>query len=290
MIRAKINNMQPLIVLGMHRSGTGLTVRLLNDLGVFMGGWLSRDAEAVFFQRINRRIYSKTKSNWANVEGLLRSMDSQEFIDLQAASIRQRLQSQRFILAGDPAIAQFFGRYRWESIKEGGLLSWGWKDPRTTLVFPIWLKVFPQARWLHVLRNGIDVAISTHRRSVKQKGKLRNRIFPIDYESITLDFNYCFHLWETYINFVVAHKNLIPPDRYLEIRYEDLLASPQHNLELISEFIGQQIETSELERACTRINRNRLDNSAFAAGYYDKISALASSPLMQKLGYKYPSL
>jgi hypothetical protein len=288
MTHVKLDNMNPLIVLGMHRSGTSMTVRLLNDLGIFMGSWLSRDAEAVFFQRINRRIYTAAQSDWANVNHILSLIESQGFLDQQADMARWMLERRRFYLAGNPRMAKFFGRDYWESIKKGTSLPWGWKDPRTTLVFPIWMRIFPQARWLHILRNGIDVAISTHRRSIKQRGKLRNQIFPVDYKPITLDFNYCFHLWETYISFVLEHKHIIPSGQYLEIRYEDLLEDPQHHLKLILEFLDYSVESSVLECACSRVNRNRLDNTTLAVSYYDKISALASSPLMDKLGYRYP--
>ena len=73
---SRLQQTQPLIVLGMHRSGTSLIVRLLSDLGIHMGSWLSRDAESVHFQRLNRRIFAAAGSNWAQVDGLIRLMES----------------------------------------------------------------------------------------------------------------------------------------------------------------------------------------------------------------------
>src|SRR5581483_8650130 len=42
--------------------------------------------------------------------------------------------------------------------------AWGWKDPSNTITLPIWLKLFPHARLIHVVRNGVDIADSLYRR------------------------------------------------------------------------------------------------------------------------------
>ena len=283
-----LETMEPLIVLGMHRSGTSLVVRLLFSSGIFMGRWLSRDAEAVFFQRLNRQIYSAAGSNWAEINPLLDSMKSPYFIESQAKKMVRLLVRRWVITAGKPGLSDFFGSPLWNSMKNTGSPQWGWKDPRTTLVFPIWLRVFPQARWLHIVRNGIDVAISTHRRSIKQQQKLRNRIFPVDYNSTTLEFDYCFHLWEKYVNFVYEHKPLIPEDRYMEIRYEDLLAAPEKYLTGILQFINHKVDDDIIQVACQSINQSRLDNTTYASAYWDRIPMLANAPSMKKLGYDYP--
>lgn len=282
-----LRQMQPVILLGMHRSGTSLMARLLRDVGIHMGTWLSRDAEAVFFQRLNRRIYGAVDSKWGYVDSLVEAMGSEQFIERHTNAVLRAFLKDRHILRRDIGIVQFFGREVWEAMGRGEDIAWGWKDPRTTLAIPIWVRVFPQARWLHIVRNGIDVAISTHRRSKKQQRKLRNRIFRIDYSPITLDFGYCFRLWETYVSFVLDHKHLIPPDQYFEMRYEDLLAEPQMQMRQVLDFLDYPAEDERVRAACERINRSRLDNSAYAADYAGEIPSLASSPLMQQLGYGY---
>lgn len=288
---SRLRQSQPLIVLGMHRSGTSLTVRLLHDLGIHMGSWLSRDAESVHFQRLNRRIFRAAGSKWAGVGGLLRQMESPAFVAQQTAWAQRALFATPLPFLRAP-IASFFGPELWQRVASGEQPAWGWKDPRTSLTFPVWLPIFPQARWLHILRNGIDVAISIHRRSLKQQRKLRNRILPIDYSADTLDFGYSFRLWEQYVSFILAHKYEIPSGQYLEVHYEDLLADPEVHLRKIMEFAGHPIDagagpTGLLEEACRRINAGRLDNRRHAAAYRTEIASLVSSPLMQQLGYSY---
>jgi hypothetical protein len=263
-------------------------VRLLADLGIHMGTWLSRDAESVHFQRLNRRVYRETGSKWGEVGDLVTAMQSAAFVERHAGEMRRALFQKQSFLERLPVLEDFFGEALWQQVEAGEAFPWGWKDPRTSLTFPIWLSVFGRARWLHVVRNGIDVAISLHRRSEKQRLKLRNRLLPtFDYSPATLDFAYSFRLWETYVSFILAHKDLIAPDRYLEVRYEALLAEPQVQLARVLDFMGHSVAEEALQTASRRIDRGRLDNRDYAAGYRQEIPRLADSPLMQRLAYGY---
>lgn len=278
---------QPLVILGMHRSGTSLAVRLLTEIGIHMGDRLSRDAEAIFFQKLNRRIYQQVGTKWGYVEPLIEQMRSSGFVDMQTAAMQRALFEDKHLFGKEPKISEFFGPQLWRQVSEGQMLTWGWKDPRTTLTFPIWLNIFPRAKVLHIIRNGIDVAISTHRRSLKQQKNIIKRAFPLDYCPITLDFEYCFQLWEQYVSFVYEHKSLIAEDHYLEIRYEDLLQDPEGNLRLIAEFMAYPVQDDSLSKSSVQVNRGRIDNSAYASAYRDQIPPLTRTPLMQKLGYSY---
>jgi hypothetical protein len=286
-LEEKIRQMHPLIVMGMHRSGTSLTARLLKDLGIHMGSYLSRDAEAVHFQKINRRIYDSVGSNWSEIDSLIKAMGSEGFIREQANQAGETLFPEARFFTRNPGISDYFGPKLWNSICQGETVYWGWKDPRTTITFPIWLQVFPRARFLHVLRNGIDVAISTHRRSHKQRQKIWKRVIRLDYRPITLDFEYCYQLWEKYVSFVLKHKMIIPPDHFLEVCYEDLLTNPEKTLREIFDFIEYPTQDDLLNAACEQIDQGRLDNRDYAKPYQDRIPSLASRPLMNHLGYFY---
>ena len=280
----EICQMQPLIIIGMHRSGTSLIVRLLNDLGFFMGESLSRDAEAIYFQKINRRIYNSVGSKWSDIDALSKAMQTEYFIRENAEQILKIL-FPTSIWSLNRGISEYFGSEKWETLSQGSMVDWGWKDPRTSFTFPIWLRIFPNARFLHIVRNGIDVAISTHRRAHKQRTKLWKRIFPLDYSPLTLDFLYCFELWEKYVTFILEYKEIIHSSNYLEMRYEDLLASPIVHLQKITNFIGYPITGEALKSAAKRINQGRLDNTEYAKPYQEVIPALITNPWMRQLGY-----
>src|SRR5699024_9625556 len=56
--QSKLEDFKPIIVVGMHRSGTSLLSRVLSDIGVFMGNDLSINHESSFFQKINIKIFN----------------------------------------------------------------------------------------------------------------------------------------------------------------------------------------------------------------------------------------
>ena len=283
----ELREMHPLILLGMHRSGTSLTSRLLKEMGVYMGDQLSRDAEAIYFQKLNRRIFRDVGVKWGYVDPLLEAMNSDQFIDKQEKMVLKAMFGDGSSLGLRNGIADFFGTKIWSKILKNQPINWGWKDPRTTITFPIWLRVFNQAKFLHILRNGIDVAISTHRRSQKQQRKIWKRIFPLDYCPETLDFGYCFHLWEKYVLFVLKNKHLIPMNHFMEIRYEELLALPEVTLRRIADFIEFDIPDEVITTVCNQIDQRRLENTEYAKPYEMEIPSYATSPLMQKLDYQY---
>jgi hypothetical protein len=252
-----------------------------------MGDHLSRDVEAVFFQKLNRRIFQHVDVKWGYVEPLIAEMRSPDFIEMQTDAMQRALFEEKRLFGREPKISEFFGMQLWRQVGKGKTIAWGWKDPRTTLTFPIWLNIFPQAKVLHMLRNGIDVAISTHRRSLRQQKSFIKRAFPLDYCPITLDFAYCFNLWEQYVSFVYEHRSLIADDHYLEIRYEDLLLDPDSVLHQISEFMAYPVPDEILSKSSRQVNRSRIDNSAYAREYSDQIPPLTATPLMQQLGYSY---
>ena len=64
MIHKKNNCISPIIICGMHRSGTSLLSRILSDIGIFMGKYQDENNESIYFQRLNRWMMSCIASSW----------------------------------------------------------------------------------------------------------------------------------------------------------------------------------------------------------------------------------
>jgi GNAT superfamily N-acetyltransferase len=139
-------------------------------------------------------------------------------------------------------------------LRHRGLTSlpfvWGWKDPRTTFTLPVWTDVFPEARVIHVLRHGVDVAASLrarHRRALARRAEAFRRRRPIysvwakrtgftdSLRCATLEGG--FSLWEEYVD---QGRALVQDlgSRALELRYEDLLEDPVGRLRDLAVFCG----------------------------------------------------
>jgi hypothetical protein len=159
----------PLIIVGMHRSGTSLVSGMLSILGVYLdpssplrdesgrdilpNETLRRNGygEAEAFRRLNERILLSAGSDWDKVEPFLAKRYETGF---------RRMNLLRMQWATFAGLKRGF----LDLAPGGGISAWGWKDPRTSLTLPLWLQLFPDARVLHVRRDPEKVVDSLMRR------------------------------------------------------------------------------------------------------------------------------
>jgi hypothetical protein len=268
----------PIILIGMHRSGTSLLSRLLAMVGIHLGRDLDDNDESRHVRGINKHTFRAAgQAEWNTPELVIKAMHDPTFVAAQAIHYRAHL------FAGVGGFL-YWGAGRWLTLRRGGMLpSWGWKDPRTSLTLPAWLRLFPQAYVVHIIRNGIDVAISLHRRQMA-KSK-RWRVHPDHRDPRGFDFRFCFSLWETYQAHLLTYRDIVPAERYIEFHYETLLREPEPTLRFVLSRLNVPVEEPKLDRAVATINTGRLDNHAYAAAYQDFIPELLENPLMRALGY-----
>lgn len=296
---------QPVIILGMHRSGTTLMTRLLSDLGLFTGAWISRNHEAHYFLDCNEWALQKAGGAWDYIHPFERVLQQPAVRDELVERFRAYLASWHFV--------EFAGLRRRSWFTKN---PWGWKDPRSIVVLPIWLRVFPRARLLYITRNGIDVANSIHKLSCDSlKGRetpftpapLKHRLGGVirsfdkhGSRSVRcLDWGESFTLWEEYCE--VAEKYFESYDGPKQrIRFEDLLADPEPKLTAAADFCGLATEASVVASisASTRSDRGyaflRSPGSASESTHRDEATPpfkqhadlLRRSTWLPRLGYE----
>jgi hypothetical protein len=133
----------PVIITGMHRSGTSLLASLLHRAGLHLGERLLGPGPG------NRR-------------GYFEDLDFVEFHDELFAALGTTL------YLDSPMRGQPSGRDR---ARAAALIearspqpAWGWKDPRTALFLDFWLDQVPAARFVFVYREPAAVVDSLRRR------------------------------------------------------------------------------------------------------------------------------
>ena len=203
----------PVIIIGMHRSGTTLLSKILDDSGIFQGVMKDHNNEAFHFLSLNQTSLKNAGADWLHPK--VPQKQHWELLDKYA------LYAEHFKLKSGRPIKML-------------LLSnkqWGWKDPRNTYTLPMWLSVFPKAKVIHMVRNGVDVALSLQTRN-KQKGEVHNELLN--------DLNYNFGLWEKYVSQGESAKALT--SNYYELKYEDLLSQNNDSILGMEDFLGVNIK------------------------------------------------
>lgn len=148
-----LSSSRPVIILGMHRSGTSAVTRLLNILGLELGPYLmqpSKDNEKGYWEHkdivdLHDQVLAALGSSWCDTRPLPEGWQHREDI----SRLKQELSA---VIERDFA---------------GGPL-WGFKDPRTCRLLPLWHSIFEalgvRPSFVIVHRHPEEVAASLARR------------------------------------------------------------------------------------------------------------------------------
>jgi hypothetical protein len=203
----------PLLVLGVRRSGTTL-LRVMLD----RNSRLAIPDESYFLPQLAAR--HRGSIDVTSFVDDLRRIDTLADWGVDPERVRERLCDG--MRTGD-AIAAVFETYAAERQKE----RWGDKTPMYMQYLPLLEELFPRAQFVHLVRDGRDVASSflAMPEGVVTKTWAHPRSVP--------DFA-C--EWRTEVEAARELGARVGPERYLEVRYEDLVAEPQSALGAICSF------------------------------------------------------
>jgi len=202
----------PLIVVGMHRSGTSIVSQIVSGLGVQMGTNVSSHHESRTFLEINKTILGWCNANWDYPLPVRHLLEDEELTQYVAGRVTE-------LAFGPDGLEQHLGMpaERW---MQSGNPNWGWKDPRSTVTLPIWMRIFPDARVLLVQRRREDVALSLASRE-------QGRRFSVDlpHRSIRCDnITRAGEVWAEYLALWEEFSRSIPARQQYAIHYEVLVS------------------------------------------------------------------
>ncbi|MGB5540159.1 MAG: sulfotransferase [Gammaproteobacteria bacterium] len=279
--------MAPLIICGMHRSGTSLICRSLEQLGLFVGQEKEHNHEAVFFQMLNQWMFEQLGASWDNTYNMRFLND--ELAGYFHVVINNVMSSSTATTytGPDPQHRTLF--------TPGNAILWGWKDPRNTFTASIWATLFPGAKLLHVCRNPLDVADSLRRREheiLEYNKTILAQMLPEQLDG-AMQFQQSprlFHLeeglalWEEYTTRALALETEFGA-RALRIRYEDVLADPANELARIADFAGLAPATEQLATAASQVNPDRRCAFTRSAELLSAYRDYRHRDVMRMLGY-----
>lgn len=119
-----------------------------------------------------------------------------------------------------------------EYARRRGKPRWGDKTPRHCNFLPKLGAVFPEARFIHVVRDGRDTAMSS----------VKAAFGPNTWTTAA-------YLWRDSVRAARRGAQSLAPDRWMEIRYEDLLGDPRAILERVCAFLGEDFHEDMLRYA-----------------------------------------
>ena len=278
----------PILVLGMHRSGTTMLLRVLEALGVFVGYRLDENREAKFFTKLNDWALRQANASWDDPAKYrhLTAFQRQNILRVWRTSLRS-LRRLEYLGPGK------FLRYR--GIEDLDL-PWAFKDPRNTFTADLWREIFPTARIVHVHRHPLDVAQSLRQRELRQE-KTWHRSGEIRLAEALLarrplyggsarvrDLRAGVGLWEEYMSRVSELKADLDLEIY-DVSYEEFVAAPSAALQPLLAFLELEASPARCARAVAPVREGR----AYAFMHSPELRALhrelRASPILRDWGY-----
>jgi hypothetical protein len=123
---------------------------------------------------------------------------------------------------------------------------WGWKTPRAIYVLPFLHAQFPRLKFIHVIRDGRDMAFSRNQNQLRKHGaavlSLTERwSLPKPVRSILL--------WERVNLRAALYGEMHLRQNYLLLRFEDLCRASIQHTRRVMEFLHANVDVDEIARA-----------------------------------------
>jgi hypothetical protein len=207
----------PIVAVGRGGSGTRLLSPMLEMMGIFLG---------------NRRNASNDSLEWAE---LIYEMTLASCTDGDPETHWTPLLHQR--------ARDMLEQGKWRDGQR-----WGWKLPETMLVVREVARAFPNARILHLVRHPVDTCLRRPHLTSRFRFLIGAAVLRAAYRACGRDERLLesdpLHIhtalsWEYQVSRVVElGRSVLGPERYLEVRYEELCRDPERIHAQIAAFVG----------------------------------------------------
>ncbi|MEM9955318.1 MAG: sulfotransferase [Chloroflexota bacterium] len=207
----------PLIIVSAGRSGTTLLRSML-----VMGNDLAMPPENDKLPLMMMHYASMQEIGWSNLSRtVLSHMEVSTFYDMWQLDFNAMYAQARALPDEQKSLGRLIDLIylRYADVHFPNATVWGDQTPDNMLYFHWFMKVFPKAKYLHVLRDGRDVVSSL----------LKMPAFEVD-TSV--------ERWNQAMQRAIKIKQSLPASQFAEMRYEDLVSNPEQTLQRVCDFAG----------------------------------------------------
>lgn len=258
----------PIIVFNKSHSGSRLLARLLEAGGIFLGAHLNESRDSIDILLLVESLVTRYYPDYGPL-----------WMDPQAAD-------ELAVLARSVFEGHLSGRPRSQ--------PWGWKLCETAYILPVVDRIFPKAKYIHLIRDGRDVAFCDHqapnsafwRKVYFDTDRIRTwdgeRLKKEQYLQRSHVYN-ALH-WENSVRLGRAYGAMLR-DRLLEIRYESLCESFDDTARAILRFAGIAEWEPAISSIAPTVRTTSIGKFRSAPETAQREVLAIEKPLLLSLGY-----
>jgi Sulfotransferase family len=238
---------------GVGGSGTRLVAEIVQKLGFYIGSYLNQAHDNLWFTFLLKRAawYNRNPPDHeinqsvalfqkAMLSGLAANISEDE--DELISKIAQDMGNTRQKTGVDQSCAStLIGSIPPDLTS---YIGWGWKEPNTHIFLPQVASVIDGLKYIHVIRNGLDMAFSRNQDQAKNWGRTLGQ--PIDENRIpspseTLDF------WITANRRAIEIGRRQLQKRFLLLNYDHLCQYPEQAIFELTDFLGVSVSERKVQ-------------------------------------------
>jgi hypothetical protein len=248
-LRPRACTRPPVAIGGIGGSGTRLIAQILRQLGYYMGDDLNAANDNLWFTLLFKRTELRASG--------IKENDFKENDFDQAVRVFRKVMSERSLLTADEVVfvrrlaavdrphhRVAWLRHRAESLlrstrchREDGL--WGWKEPNTHVLLDRLEAAFPGMKYIHVMRNGLDMALSKNQNQLRLWGR-----YFFGAEDYAVSPRWSLKYWCLVHRRIVRLGEQRMREKYMLLNYDAFCAAPQEHLRHLLRFLDLAVSKS----------------------------------------------
>jgi len=262
----------PIVIFNKSHSGSRLLAHLIEESGVFMGAHQNDSKDSLDVLKLVEHLVTRYYPDYTPL------WDGRAAGDTELP----------------PLVREIFASHL------SGLSTnerWGWKLCETSYILPVVDFLFPNAKYIHLIRDGRDVAFCDHRAPNRPFWKKiyfnTDRIatwrglefHSRDYESRSHVYN-AMH----WVNSIMVGRfySAMLRERCLEVRYEDLCGDFENTARRVLSFLGLENERAVIDRVRPGVHRDSVHKHLKQPKKKVREVVEIAKPMLLALGYLKP--
>lgn len=247
----------PLVIGGVGGSGTRLFAEIIRSCGVYIGSDLNQSLDNLTFTFLFKR------PGW-----LFSTIDNVHLLSTGFGVLEKcmcktsRLTYEEHLFSLSALFSMFFhghnhkkdGRGLWAMmryihlIKSSGMAmktasAWGWKEPNSHLLLDRLSTFFPGLKYIHIIRNGLDMAFSENQQQVYTWGNMFNVRFPANHGSLP---QAAFRYWVESNKKVLEIGLSLGPERFMVVNFDKFCLEPAKGIAELLSFMNFKINDQKV--------------------------------------------